>query len=109
MLVLVPPSVCFIYTPLNVPAWSRDLQAYPFQDLAQFFMSGITEGFRIGSNESLVSCTSAQKNLHGANFHPDVVQDYCDTKVWSHRVAGLFENLSHSHFGVIVNRNQVNK
>ena len=47
---LVPDQACFIHTPLVVASWRCVLKEYPNQQLAQFFLNGISEGFKIGHN-----------------------------------------------------------
>ena len=75
-IVLVPPEACRVTTPLKVPAWSIYLRTYPHQELVQFFLRGITEGFRIRFNYHNRQLKSAQKNLEGALSHPSIVQEY---------------------------------
>ena len=109
--VLVPLQACQIHTPLVVRNWSRALQSYPLQPLSEFFLSGISYGFRIGFNMPPSSLKSAHKNLKGALLHPSVVDEYLQREVDTNRVAGPFttistHNLQISHFGVIPKRNQ---
>ena len=112
--VLVPLQARQICTPLVVGNWCRALQSYPFQSLSEFFLSGISCGFRIGFNKFSSTLKSARKNLRGALLHPSVVDDYLQAEVGSNRVAGPFtslptHNLQISRFGVIPKRNQPDK
>ena len=45
---MIPPSAMKITTPLVQNSWHLGLQEHPNQQLAQFFLNGISEGFRIG-------------------------------------------------------------
>ena len=112
-MVLVPPEACRISTPLNASASSIYLWTYPYQELVQFFLKGITEGFRIGIDYCSLCLKSAQKNLEGARSHPEVVQEYLKTEVHMGRLIGLLDNfklVTHiSRFGVIPKSHQPNK
>ena len=43
----IPPSACVISTPLLLPAWTNLLAGHPNQKLVQFFLDGISNGFRL--------------------------------------------------------------
>ena len=43
----VPESVRPVHTPLIPTAWGELLSSYPDQRLVQFFLRGITEGFKL--------------------------------------------------------------
>ena len=45
---ILPSSAQLITTPLNVWNWHHYLQAHPNQELVQYFITGLTVGFRIG-------------------------------------------------------------
>ena len=112
--VLVPPQACQIHRPLTTHNWTEALQSYLLQPLSEFLLSSITHGFRIGFNKPLPPLKSACKNLSGALLHPSVVDDYIQTEVDSHRVAGPFTTLSShnfqiSRFGAIPKCNQPDK
>lgn len=102
----IPLEACKIVTPLQAAMWNHYLIRHPNQDLITFFISGITQGFRIGFDYSLVSLKSARNNLESAQSHPSVVDDYLKTEVELSCVAGPFPpNAVHhgqvSRFGVI--------
>ena len=82
--VLVPAPVRLIHTPLIMSNWSHVLQTYPTQELAKFFLTGISQDFRIGYNPSATSLKSAHKNLQGALLHSDIVEDYLKSELLSH-------------------------
>ena len=111
---LVPPEARLVTTPLKALAWSIYLQTYPDQELVQFFLKGITQGFRIGFNYHSQQLKSSKKNLEGALSHPDVVQHYLRTEVNMGRLIGPLDNayklVTHiSRFGVIPKSHQPNK
>ena len=90
-LVLVPAPARLIHTPLIKPKWAQDLQTYPLKSLAEFFLSGITFGFHIGYNHPGRPLRSAHRNREGALLHPEIVEDYLETKVANRRVAGPYK------------------
>ena len=47
----VPESARLAHTPLIPTSWSDLLASYPKQRLAQFFLKGIKDGFRVGYND----------------------------------------------------------
>ena len=113
-LVLVPAPACLIHTTLIKPKWAQALQTYPLKSLAEFFLSGITFGFRSGYNHPGRPFRSAHKNLEGALLHPEIVEYYLETEVANHRVADPYNtkscpNAHISRFGVIPKCNQQGK
>ena len=113
-IVLVPPEACRVKTPLKAPAWSIYLRTYPHQELVQFFLRGITEGFRIGFNYHTQQLKSARKNLEGALSHPGIVQEYLQTEIHMGRLIGPLDNsfklvTQISCFGVIPKSHQPGK
>ena len=110
----VPSEACKIVTPLQPIAWSQYLATHPDQNLVTFFIDGITRGFRIGFDHSLVSLKSARKNLESAQSHIAIVDDYLKAEITLARVAGPFppEAVGHgqvSRFGVIPKNHQHDK
>ena len=84
------------------------------QPLAQFFLNGISEGFKIGDNYGSVYLKSARKNLDNALQHKQVVSEYLQTEIHNKRVAGPFSRgditgVQINHFGVIPKNHQPNK
>ena len=111
---LVPAEARHIHTPLIVAQWKEALKDYPNQPLAQFFLKGITEGFRIGYNYGPLSLKSARRNLDCALQHKEVVSEYLQTEITNKRVSGPFmksniKNIHISRFGVIPKNQQANK
>ena len=110
----VPPEACKIVTPLQPIAWSRYLATHPDQNLVTFFIDGITRGFRICFDHSLVSLKSARKNLESAQSHIAIVDDYLKAEIALARVAGPFPPKAVGHgqvsrFGVIPKNHQRDK
>ena len=103
----IPGTAQQIHTPLRLGAWQQALSLYPNQQLAKFFLDGISEGFRIGYNyRTNGNLKSANKNLEGARQHPEVVDTYLSKEVALNRVAGPYNksripNIQISRFGVI--------
>jgi len=102
-----------ITTPLQVQNWQRYLQAYPIQELAQYFITGLMTGFRIGFTPQ-APLHSAKKNMSSALAHPSVVDDYLQAELDHKRIAGPFspsqcQGVHISRFGVIPKGHQPNK
>ena len=112
--ILVPPQASRIHTPLIISKWQEALLNHPHHLLVDFFLTGISQGFRIGFNHPADKLKSARRNLTGALQHPQVVEEYLATEILHHRVAGPF-NKQHlpsvqlNRFGVIPKRHQPNK
>ena len=108
----IPSSACQIHKALRLAAWRMALSNYPNQKLAQFFIQGISEGFRIGYNRcSSIKLKPAKRNLEGARQHPEVVDEYLAKELALNRIAGLYKKsqlstVQISRFGVIPKRHQ---
>ena len=107
-------SLATITTPLNVSGWYNLLRGSGNWELAKFFLTGISEGFRIEYRYGEFPLKSARANLHGAHDHPEVVDRYLDTEIAQGRMIGPFplDSLPGSHisrFGVIPKGHQVDK
>ena len=85
------------------------------QPLVQFFVAGLTEGFRVGfEHSSMVRLKSTKKNLQGALLHPEVIDDYLAKEIALNRVVGPFKRhelppIHVSRFGVIPKNHQKDK
>ena len=110
----IPQSAQLIHTPLIFNTWQQALLQYPNQQLTQFFLQGISEGFRIGySYHTSSTLKAARKNLVGARQHQQVVDEYLSKELSHNRIAGPYSksNLSSiqiSRFGVIPKQHQQN-
>ena len=103
-----------INTPLIPARWQSVLEGYPLQPLVEFFISGISQGFRIGYEYGHRVLRPAYKNLNCALQHKEVVDDYLQTEILQNRVAGPFNRsdfheIQISRFGVIPKGHQPNK
>ena len=104
--VLVPLETTANTTPLDLTQWQNSLSEHPNTALVHFFISGISQGFKLGFNNPSSSLKSARKNKILANEHPEVVDEYLAPEIAWSRVARLFEKLATpgahiSRFGVI--------
>ena len=95
-----------ITTPLSSSAWESLLAEHPHQELVRFFISGISNGFRIGFKHTNPVLKQAWKNMESANAHKDVVSIYLQEELTKGRVAGpiahsLISYGQISRFGVI--------
>ena len=110
----VPLSACLITTPLSLSGWRNLLTGHPNQELVRFFLTGISEGFRIGYNYTKFNCKSARRNLYGAVCHPEIVDQYLQNEISLGRVIGPFPvksvpDVHLSRFGVIPKNHQPDK
>lgn len=88
--VRVPPSATTITTPLITETWLSLLADHPDKALTKFFITGISQGFRIGYTTKQSSLKSAGQNLTCALHHPEVVDQYLSEELAYHHVAGPF-------------------
>ena len=94
--------------------WALLLSSHPNQELAQFFITGISHGFRIGFKKPPKPLKSAKRNLECALHHPDIVTQYLADEIAQHRIAGPFKRhvIPEAHisrFGVIPKNHQPDK
>ena len=102
----VPPEATAITTPLQPKEWQRLLREHPDKLLANYFIAGLSNGFRVGFSNPPSKLCLAHKNLLGAHQHPQVVDDYLKVEIAEHRVIGPFHKADFpdahiSRFGVI--------
>jgi len=99
--------------PLQVQNWKYFLQAYPNQELVEYFITCLLTGFRI-SWSCGAQLSSAKRNMSSALAHPSVVDNYLQVELDHNRVARPFPRFQclgvHiSWFGVIPKSHQPNK
>jgi len=82
---LIPPSASAINTPLVQSSWGQCLQQHPTQKLVQFFLQGITKGFRIGYKGQREKLKTSKNNLQSAILHPQVVDEHIYTELAAQR------------------------
>jgi len=97
-----------------VSNWQKALSDHPKRPLVDFFLSGISQGFRIGFKQQLNSLQSTKRNLSCALQHPETVEKYLTEEIALGQVAGPFNQslIPHAHasgFGVIPKNHQLNK
>ena len=102
----IPDTAGLVSTPLISTNWSSALDTYPNRVLVDFFIQGITQGFRIGFSYGSQPLKEAKRNLEGALSHPEVIENYLQAEVSLRRVAGPYSttslpNCQISRFGVI--------
>ena len=112
--VKVPAEATSVTTPLISRNWALLLSSHPNQELVQFFINGISQGFCIGFSKSPKPLKSARRNLECALQHPNIVTQYLADEIMQRRVAGPFQRSTipeaHiSRFGVIPKNHQPNK
>ena len=71
--------------------------------MVQFFLEGITQGFKTGFNPSTITPKSVTRNLPGALLHPEVVEDYIkeELRFCGPYLAAVSPWVHISRFGVI--------
>ena len=62
-LLTISPSASRIHTPVNFWCWQDYLATYPSQELVQFFLKGLVQGFKMGFNNSINSLHSAKRTF----------------------------------------------
>ena len=112
--VKVPPVATVVTSQLDVSRWKEALSDHPNKPLTDFFLSGVTQGFRIGFKQQLHPMKFTKQNLCCALQHPETVEKYLAEEIALGRVAGPFQQslVPHAHlsrFGVIPKNHQPNK
>jgi len=110
----VPANANSVSTPLIPSTWEALLTSHPNRQLVQFFMSGISQGFRIGFKQPKKTLKSAKRNLGCALDYPETVTKYLADEIVLGRVAGPYKisaipQAHISRFGVIPKNHQPNK
>lgn len=85
----VPLKACPIMT-LDLSVWRQVLLSYPDRSLANFFLQGVTQGFRVGYRTLLTHLSTARQNMRSALAHPEVVEEYLAKERRDGRVLGPF-------------------
>lgn len=76
--------------------WAASLAGHPDKEFADYVVSGIREGFRIGFNYSH-SCKNAARNMPYAAQQVQVVREYLANECATGRVLGPLEQREHPH------------
>lgn len=80
--------------------------SHPDQELVEYIIAGLREGFRIGYDYQRHKCKRCVDNMKSAKEHPQVVDDYIMKECLAGRLLGpldpqLFTEVQVSRFGVI--------
>ena len=76
-----------INTPLRWQVWKRILRSHPDEQFAEYVVSGLRDGFRIGFSYPR-PCRSSIDNMHSAREHAQVVRDYLSNECAEERIVG---------------------
>ena len=111
---MISTAAAKIHTLLVAQEWKSHLQGYNNHKLTEFFLAGITQGFKTGFKMGNISLKSVAKNLPGALLHPEVVDKYLQHELSQHRLSGPYPatSCSQAHisrFGVIPKDHQPGK
>lgn len=110
---ILPPFLTSITTPLNLAAWAQELENHPHQEVAQYLLQGISQGFRIGFNYPR-KCQSAKSNMKSAKENPQVIDEYLVKECSLGRIVGplnptILPGVHISRFGVIPKKHAQNE
>ena len=103
----MPAHLCQVPSPLSarLSTWTKRLAPHPDRDFANYILSGIEHGFRVGFEYSH-PLSSAKRNMLSASQHPKVVENYLGNERAEGRILGPINprsvpGLHTSRFGVI--------
>ena len=82
----LPAWCCRAFSPLRGAHWKESLSSHPDSQFAQYILTGIEQGFRIGADRSRGAVQSANRNMPSAYDHPDIVSEYLHSEVASQRM-----------------------
>ena len=98
----LPPICRQITTPLDAEVWACQLRNHPDRAFADYIVSGIRQGFRLGFDYSKRKPLPAKKNMRSATDNGTVVEEYLRKEVSAGRViAGVQQAVQVSRFGAI--------
>jgi len=84
----IPRALTGRSTPLEWQVWASFLASHPDQRFANYIISGIKEGFRIGFDYQGHRCEKARNNMQSAHEHPQVIRDYIAQECAEGRILG---------------------
>ena len=78
---------------------------HPDRDFADYILSGIQNGFRLGINPE-ATYTSVSRNMQSASLHQDVIDEYLKQEIELGNILGPFQKATApvvhtNHFRVI--------
>ena len=83
--VIQPAGLKQITTPLDSALWEEALSSHPDKQFAEYVVSGIKEGFRIGFNYGC-KVVSSKNDMLSALENPQVIEDYLQNEVQLNRM-----------------------
>ena len=83
-------SASKIHTSINFKCWQDYPTSHPNQELVQFFLNVLIQGFRISFSNSINSLRPARKNLQDTTFHLEVLNKYLKDELALNRVYGAY-------------------
>ena len=92
----VPANATSVSKPLIPSTWEALLTSHPSRQLVQFFMSGISQGFRIGFKQPRKTLKSAKRNLGCALDHPETVVKYLADEIAPGQSGWPIQNVGYS-------------
>ena len=109
----IPPSAQLLHTPLIAENWKVHFQSHPNQDLVNYFLDGLTAGFRI-CFATPANLHATKRNMSPATDHTTVVEDYFQAELDHNRIFDPFarsqcQSIHVSRFRVISRHYQTNK
>ena len=98
---------------LSLRAWRERLRSHPDREFAEYVLSGLEHGFRIGFDYQ-TRLSSARQNMPSAAEHPEVVERYITDERTAGRILGpvgkeQLPGLQVNRFGVIPKGRASNK
>ena len=72
----LPNELHVITTPLRVSAWEEALSKHPDRQFANYVVSGLKNGFRIGFDHITSKLTSSRNNMLSAKENSHAVDEY---------------------------------
>ena len=109
----LPESFSGIISPLKPGVWEYHLQSLPDRECADYLVSGLKQGFRIGFNYEQCSITGARSNMLSALQHSEVIDSYLQEEMKMGRIAGPIDpqscTLHVNRFGVVPKGHQTGK
>ena len=100
------PALQGIVTPLHWEIWQKALTSHPDRGLAEYIVTGLQEGFRIGYDYRTHKCKKSEDNMKSAKEHLQVVDDCITKECAAGRILGpfdpqMFPEVQVSRYGVI--------
>ena len=85
----IPRHLREIITPLKFSAWEQKLKNHQDDQFAQYVLSGIKDGFRIGFDYRSNVLSNCKGNMASALGHPEVIDSYLQMELEQGRMSVL--------------------